>query len=258
MTKPSQRKLLLEVMLEAPADEAWRALKDPSLIREWFGYYGADYSSWGMEELQTLDDEIKAIFEKGAVYDEERLRISWEGGDEFVLTPQGDGSQLEVFMVRPAPQSEMDWKKVYDPICEGWISFVQQLRFFLNRHRNDERSTIFLTGLSAPDVYANLELLDLAAVDEGSSYRLRTGIGDFLSGEVWYKTHYQIGLTVDGFRDGLLIVAATPPTEDLPDGGAELIITTFLDDNSFGELQHRWGLAFSAPAPQSSTATPGA
>lgn len=245
MTKPSQRKLLHEVTLEAPADEAWRALKEPSLIREWFGYYGADYSSWGMDDLQTLDDEIKAVFEDEAVYDDENRRITWQGGDEFVLTPQGEESLLEVFMVRPAPQSEMDWKKVYDPICEGWISFVQQLRFFLNRHRNDERSTIFMTGLSAPVAYGNLQLQELADVEAGSKYVLRAPIGDHLTGEVWYKTYYQIGLTVDAFGDGLLIVSATPPNEDLPEGGAELVITTFLDDSNFDELQQRWGMAFS-------------
>jgi hypothetical protein len=258
MPKPSQRKLLLEVTLAVPVEEAWKALKDPALIREWFGYYGADYSTWGMDELKTLDDEIKVVFEDEAVYDDEFHRITWEGGDEFVLIPQGDVCGLEVFMVRPAPQSEMDWKKVYDPICEGWISFVQQLRFFLNRHRNHERSTIFMTGLAAPDTYANLQLEDLAAVDAGERYELLTGIGDFLSGEVWYKTHYQIGLTVDAFGDGLLIVAATPPTEELPEGGAELTITTFLDDSRFDELQQRWGLAFSFAGPQSSKAAPGA
>lgn len=258
MTKPSQRKRLLELTLAAPIDEAWKAMKDPNLIREWFGYYGADYSTWGMEELQTLDDEIKVVFGDQAVYNDIRHSITWEGGDEFLLSPKGSESILEVFMVRPALQSEMDWTKAYDPICEGWISFAHQLRFYLDRHRNDERATMFMTGLPAPDVYSKLKLPNLAQVDPGSKYGLMTTMGEHLTGDLWYKTHYQIGITVDTFGDGLLIVAATPPTEELPEGGADLIITTFLDDQAFGALQQRWGQAFSSGDQQPSPAIPGA
>lgn len=246
MTKPSQRKLLTEVTLAVPADEAWKALKDPEKIREWFGYYGADYSSWGMDSLETLDDEIKVVFGQEATYNEVRRSITWEGGDEFVLSPKGENSILEVFVVRPALQSEMDWTTSYDPICEGWISFVQQLRFYLDRHRDDERSTIFMTGLQAPLVYSRLNLPAIAELEPGAKYSLMTAMNEHLTGDVWYKTHHQMGFTVDTFGDGLLIVAATPVTDDVPDGGADVIITTFLDDKSFGEVQQRWGGKFTS------------
>lgn len=248
--KPSKRKKLIDVELAVPVDEAWRALRDPELIKEWFGYYGADYSSWG-GALQTLDDEIKAVFTDEATVDERARRITWEGGDEFLLTPSGEGFLLEVFMVRPAPQHELDWKKVYDPICEGWISFVQQLRFFLNRHRNHQRSTIFIAGLSGPQAFEMLRLKNLALIEPGHKYQLQSRTGDRLTGIVWYKTYNQVGLTVNSFGDGLLIAAATPATEDLPDGGCELLITTYLDEERQEELERRWGLAFSAPAQRS-------
>lgn len=244
MTRPSQRKRLLEVTLAAPADRAWKALSDPLEIREWFGYYGADYSTWGMDDLQTLDDEIKVVFGQRAGYNKVRRSISWEGGDEFLLSPKGDQSILEVFMVRPALQSEMDWTKSYDPICEGWITFVHQLRFFLQRHQPDQRSTIFMTGLQAPVLYDKLSLPRLAGVEPGSRYRLPTPAGEDISGEVWFKTHHQIGLTVDAFGDGLLTVAATPATEDLPEGGADMFITTFVGDQKFEALQQAWKAAF--------------
>jgi hypothetical protein len=203
-------------------------------------------------EGATLDDEIKMIFAEAAVVDEAGHRIRWEGGDEFVLSPAATGSTLEVFVVRPAPMHELDWRKVYDPICEGWVSFVEQLRFFLERHRNDHRSTIFLSGCPAPRVYQTLPLHDLADIQPGDPYTLQTGFGDKLTGEVWYKSHYQIGLTVEGFGDGLLIVQATPASEALPDGGVDLLITAFVDDAEMAALETKWGSAFGSATPRRS------
>ncbi|MGQ0679326.1 MAG: SRPBCC family protein [Actinomycetota bacterium] len=245
MNKPSQRKLLIGVDLPVPADRAWAALKQPEQIREWFGYYGADYSSWGIGTMRTLDDEIAVVFGREARYENFSRRITWEGGDEFLLTPKGERCLLEVFMVRPAPLKEVDWRKVYDPICEGWIAFTQQLRFYLDRHTEGQRSTIFFTGLPAADAFGILKLQSMAEVEPGAKYGILTPMGDHLTGELWYKTFYQIGLTVDLFGDGLLIVSATPPTEQLPGGGADLTLTTFLGPEEQDGLQQRWSGTFS-------------
>ena len=56
-----------------------------------------------------------------------------------------------------------------------------------------------------------------------------------------YRGAYQLGLTVDGYGDGLLIVCARPRTAKSHHGGGNVVVTTYgLDDAAFGSVQDRW------------------
>ena len=82
--------MLIEVALPVPADEAWAHLREPALVRRWFGW---DYDG--------LEREIEIVFDEEAVADDEARTITWETGDRFVL----DGSTLRVFHEPPAGAS---------------------------------------------------------------------------------------------------------------------------------------------------------
>ena len=51
----------------------------------------------------------------------------------------------------------------------------------------------------------------------------------------------RLGLTVDGYGDGLMIIGTRPTTAKSPHGGGNVVITTYgLDDAKFAALRDRW------------------
>src|SRR5918997_3651381 len=95
-----------DVSIDRPADEVWAHLREPALIRRWFGW---DYDG--------LEREIEIIFSEEAAVDDAARTLTWETGDRFAL----DGSTLRIHHEPPA--------EGYDDIGEGWITFAEQLPF---------------------------------------------------------------------------------------------------------------------------------
>jgi hypothetical protein len=121
-------------------------------------------------------------------------------GSRFELERAGDATVVRVIM--PAVEAG------YDEIREGWLSFVMQLRFALERHPGEERRTIQRSGSGAPPDTA---------------------------GDQFYRNQHQVGLVVDGDGSGLVILHSRP------DGGWMAIVTTYgLDDDAFADLERRW------------------
>ena len=220
--------VLIEVTLPAPADEVWRALRDPATIRRWFGW---DYDG--------IDDEIRQIFVDGPVASDADRTLTWPGGDRFAVEPRGTGSVLRV--TRAAPAGGAGWDAVYDDVAEGWITFVQQLRFLMTRHPGDERRTVFLSGRPAeagsPLALATLGLGAVADRPAGDRYDVTLATGERLAGEVWFRSPFQLGLTVDGYGDGLVVVAERPFAPE----GAMLVVTTYgLGADAVAAVDDRW------------------
>jgi hypothetical protein len=168
---------LIEVTVRVRADEVWEHLRRPELVRRWFGW---DYDG--------LDAEIELIFGEQAIVEEEGRAVRWEHGDRFELVPDGDATLLRLTR-RGQPESG------FDEIAEGWIAFVQQLRFALSRHPGAERHTLHLPTPTAP---SEADVLAL--------------------GEPWYATEHQAGVVIG---DALLVVARKP------DGGATLTLSAY-------------------------------
>ena len=116
--------VICEVAIAAPADLVWRALREPREIRRWFGW---DY--------EGLDAEIDYIFRQHAMADDAARTLDMGEGGVIGLEDRGDATVVRV--ARAAADG-------YDDVNEGWISFVQQLRFYLERHRGQERITVHL------------------------------------------------------------------------------------------------------------------
>jgi uncharacterized protein YndB with AHSA1/START domain len=152
--------LIAELTLPAEPDAAWRHLREPELIRRWFGW---DYDGLG--------HEIDVIFLQEASVDDRGRALAWDDGiqegDRFELTDLGVETGLRV--TRGAPEEG------YDEIAEGWITFAHQLRFALAHPEAGDRRTVHLSGGSAGAAERALEL-----------------------GEPWYRTEHQAGVLVDG------------------------------------------------------------
>ena len=120
----------IEVPVRAGRDEAWEAVTQPPVLRQWFGW---DYDG--------LDAEIQQIFvDEAALLAPERM--GWADGS--YLEVAGDDDASTVRAVRAGrPSADPD---AYDAIEEGWRSFLIQLRFLLERRPAGLRRTLYLTG----------------------------------------------------------------------------------------------------------------
>jgi hypothetical protein len=148
--------IVVEVTVAAPADVVWRALRDSGEIRRWFGW---DYDG--------IEDEIDQIFLSDVSASEEDLWLDTHGGGRFELESRGDSTIVRI--TRAAPVGQASWDGIYDDVNEGWLAFVQQLRFLLERHPGEERRAY--SGPRPPAVA--------------------------LDGEEWYRSRHQTGLVLE-------------------------------------------------------------
>ncbi|TQF74095.1 SRPBCC domain-containing protein [Rhodococcus spelaei] len=222
---------VVETAVAAPAARVWRALRDPTLIRRWHG--------WEYDDEHGLDEEIRQIFVDGVVEDAAAMVLTVHGGDRFTVTPGAEGAVVRI--VRAAKGSNPEWDDWYDDVTEGWTSFLQQLKFGLERHDLAERCTLYLDGPTGGATV--MELLGVAGVTgpPGSAYTALVSTGDALSGTVWFRSPKQLGLTVDQLGPGLLVLAIQPENAQRPGGGAQMILSAYgRGAEEFAALSDRW------------------
>ena len=212
MTGHSDQTPVIEVTIGAPVSAVWRSLREPELIRNWHG--------WHYDEGTGLDGEIEVIFGHDARVVEDGRVLELPDGDRFELSEVDGGTKVRI--VRCAVPDDPEWAKYYDDITEGWRSFSQQLRFMLEQHPDQERSTIFLSGAIAD---ADLDHL-LAGIPAEAS-------------DVWFETEHQRGVVLAELGPGLLIVAVKPADVGTPTAMA--IVTMYGVQGSELAHQHtRW------------------
>jgi hypothetical protein len=231
MNEPAQgEQQLLEVTIAAPLATVWHALREPRLIRNWFGW---DY--------EGLEAEIDFIFRDHVGVDEEAHRLTgdpWEGvSDSIMLSEAEGGTRLTILRDGSIPEG-------YDEVVEGWISFISQLKFLIERKQGLERRTIRLSGTATekhrlPSNALGIDGLHDAA--DGSHYVAELPGHERITGEVWHRARHQIGLVVSEWDEALMVVVNRPKSETAPHGGGAITISTFgLSDGAFTALEAKW------------------
>lgn len=225
--------VIVEVTVPASADDAWDALRDPARIARWFGW-----------DSESLPAEIRYIFIEHAEADDAGRVLRFEGvPDRFEVEARGDGATVRLVRADSSRTTD-DWGAVYDDMITGWITFVQQLAFWLSRGRGEDRRTLYLSGMAAdtagPPVSGALGLDAIRGLGPGAPYAL-DGPGERLSGTVQFVTALQTGLTVDGWNGLLVVVDRPQDTGGLAEAGGYAVLTTHgLDDAAFAGLEARW------------------
>jgi hypothetical protein len=208
----------LSVVINADAPQVWTMLREPSKVAQWHGW-----------EADDLDAEIKEIyFSSDVVEAPDHTSLTTHGGDVFDLKPVPGGTQVSV--TRAALDHNSEWAAWDEDITQGWLTFLQQLRFALERHPHGKRHTLFFQVPGGPG--SAIEKLGLSEVPKpGETYEKTLGTGEEIAGRVWYRSNHQVGLTVHDYAehgDGLLIVADQPVIDDVrPEGGSMVIISTY-------------------------------
>lgn len=181
----------LSLLIQASHDSVWSALRDKEKLLQWHGW-----------ETPTLEDEIEDIYftnVKEEINDGERTLVV-NGGDAFVLKPREGATELT--LVRAGLSGDSEWDAYYDNITEGWVSFMEQLRFLLEYAPESLRRTTFTRlTLKKDDILTGL---NLGEEKEGLKFA-----GSFqeeaISGTIWFSTPSQLGLVIDTWGPGLLI-----------------------------------------------------
>jgi hypothetical protein len=218
-----------EVSIDAPVEQVWRALRDPEEIAQWHGW-----------DDPGLAEEIDVIYFRTTTAFDEDHRIEVDGGDRFTLTDRDGRTVLR--LVRAPIGNNPEWDAYYEDINEGWITFLNQLRFAVERHRGDTRRTLYLAadGEAWSTLIGDLQAT-FASEAPGQPYDVTGPTGERLSGEIWYRSANQVAVTVDGWGDGLLVAARMPTTSSHPDGGGQIIATTYgLAEAAFDRLDVGW------------------
>lgn len=218
----------LEVRVATTVDAAWRALRDKDVIRQWH--------AWQSGELEA---ELDSIYFTDVVEDAENHTLVPNGGDRFEIREAGEGSVL-ITLVRAPLSGDAEWDAYYDDVTEGWTSFLHQLRFALERKPGEKRRTLFFGNRST---YSGtvVERLGVDAVGEPGSRYTATLAGEQVEGEVWFRSEHQLGLTVDSWGEGLLVIAGTGPSSTDPTGTSMALLSTYgLDEDAFTLLDKRW------------------
>ena len=117
--------VIVEIEIAAPIDAVWRALRDRAEIKRWFGW-----------EYDGFDEEVDFIFFKASKADDTDHVLDGGPGGRIALEERGDRTVVRVTRAAPAG----GWDGVYDEVNEGWLTFIQQLRFYLERNPGRERT----------------------------------------------------------------------------------------------------------------------
>lgn len=218
----------LEVRVATTVDAAWRALRDKDVIRQWH--------AWQSGELEA---ELDSIYFTDVTEDAETHTFFPNGGDRFEVRGDGEGF-VRVTLVRAPLSGDPEWDAYYDDVTEGWTSFLHQLRFALERKPGAQRRTLFFgnRGTYSGKV---IERLGLAEAGEPGSRYTATLAGESVEGEVWFRSEHQLGLTVDSWGEGLLVIAGTGPSSTDPNGTSMALLSTYnLDEDAYTLLDKRW------------------
>jgi uncharacterized protein YndB with AHSA1/START domain len=212
------------VTVAAPVEAVWDALRNKEKIRHWHG--------WEYEGTEGgLDEEIDLIYFTEVTEDGTTLTL--EHGDRFEVEPVEGGSRIT--LTRAARGADPKWEAYYDDVTEGWTTFLQQLRFALERHPDEPRHTLFYSSAGPLSPISELGIPNGSA---GAPYAVDL-VGEQAKGEIWYTCDHQAGLTVDAWGNGLLVLSHIPPGDEKPDG-ASMAVLSLYGDVDRDEVDARW------------------
>ncbi|WP_029704264.1 hypothetical protein [Arthrobacter sp. TB 26] len=208
----------LSVVINSDAQQVWTMLREPAKVAQWHGWEADDQAA-----------EINEIyFSPNVIEGADHTSLVVDGGDVFTLKPVPSGTEVSV--TRAAVDHNSEWAAWDEDITQGWLTFIQQLRFALERHPHGKRRTFFFS-VSGNEGSA-IEKLGLSDVPKaGEPYSLTLATGEEVSGKVWFRSNHQVGLTVHHYAEhgeGLVIVADQPAIKDIrPEGGSLVIVSTY-------------------------------
>jgi len=198
---------IVELLIDAPREDVWRAVSTTDGVREWFGYdYDERHGSCPARPAAGFDAEVRAFVDGAQLSPPERMAFD----DDTALTVTADGPRTIVRLIVP-DVADAKWEELYDGVAAGWRFYLEQLRFWLEAAPEGARRTVYLAGeATGPQV--------VALVGPGTP---------------WHEASV---VTPHGW---LVSVGADPHSTTA--GPVNVIVSTYgLDDAAFAAVRNDW------------------
>ncbi|MCC2309288.1 hypothetical protein [Cellulomonas chengniuliangii] len=244
--------------IDAAPDVVWDHLRDPALVRRWFGW-----------DREGIDGEIREMFgvrpvasETSSVGGAPVRALAWPRGDRVQVTPVAGEShhRSHLSVQRTAHDGITTFDGVHDPRDEAWIAGAHQLKFALEQFPGEERRTVVMRDVDAGPLrdrlLDRLGLHGLRGVPVGGHVEAELPDGSMIGGQILYKSQHQVGLRLYAERPALLVLMETPAGSRPPHGLLTAVLSLYgVDDEAVARVLARWETWWSGAA-TSSTASP--
>jgi uncharacterized protein YndB with AHSA1/START domain len=139
-------------LMPAPPATVWQHLREPELLRQWFGWHGPEFE----DEIAGLSGGFSAVEREG--------RSVAIGDHRMVLQEVDPGTELRVSRVGESDEHGIE-------IDEGWVTFIEQLRYVITVQPAGARHTLMVPGAPATDIPWEHEEWHAPHTSAGSSSR---------------------------------------------------------------------------------------
>ena len=229
------RREIVAMEISAPSTTVWQHLRQPDLVRRWY--------RWDEPDLDEHVREFVAAAEgrgEGTSH-----TLTWHNHDVLTLRGVEGRPGVTQLSVTRSSHDIHGYDGVYDYADAIWVAGMEQLRFALAIHPNQERRTLSVFGLDAGD--HRDRLLDRAGlhgvrgIPLGGNVQARRPDGTLLGGILLLKSDELLILDLHGITQSLLVLIETPAASAPPRGTVGAVLSTYgLDDETFEEVRTRW------------------
>jgi hypothetical protein len=230
---------VISVDVPVDFDTAWAYVRDPRLIRRWWGW-----------DRASLDEDIVQMFLDDAVVQRADCGLPlgwlrWHNHDRLeVRGGWGDVPRTTITLRRPERALLASFDGLRDEVDEGWITWLHQLKFALSRHLGEDRHALAIHELDAerPDrALYRAGLHGARGVPVGGAVEIRRPDGTVTGGSLEFCERHQFGLWLRGLGGSLLVVQLVPPGSHPPSGALNAIWSLWgLDDDELDAARQRW------------------
>ncbi|KQY22454.1 hypothetical protein ASD16_15680 [Cellulomonas sp. Root485] len=244
---------VVSVDIAVPLSKVWASLRDPALVRRWYGW---DHDGLDAEVRTFVDTAVET---QDVVGDATIHTLSWPHHDRLTLRSAAhEPHRTHLTVTRRSHEGMATFDGVRDERDEGWIANAHQLQFALTVHPDQERRTLATFGLPSGDRTDRLldraGLVGIRGVPVGGHVQARRPDGTLLGGTLVYETPLQLGLRLHGISEMFLVLLETPAAHTPPHGTVDAILSTYgLDDETFEQIRERWSRWWEMAVPRGSS-----
>ena len=220
------KKVEAEIAINASPEEVWRAISEGDRLKQWFpldaritpGKGGKVWMSWG--EGAEWESPIE-VWEPGKRMGTVDVMPGQEGAPptriavDYIIESRGGQTILRLVHSGFADDT---WQDELDSLDSGWASFLANLKLYVERHRNDERTLAHfrhpVVEIARADAFARvMKALGLASqkLAVGSRFSATTVDGDHFEGIVQvYRPPINFSAVAENWNHAFLMVEIEP------------------------------------------------
>ena len=268
------RTIKIELDINAPVADVWKALTDPDELARWFPLKAEVEPGVGGSIRLYWDSQIDGRNAIRVWEPERHLQMGWfEPAEQEADTPdtvfysdqearrrlavdfflEGEGGRTVLRMVHSGFSRDESWDDEFDGHRRGWTFELESLRNYLEHHRSETRDVAWVrhpVEMSKEEAWSRLVSKDallrdgaLDGLTPGDRYAITTTHGDRFEGVVVVaQAPSEFAGTVENLDNGLMRFGVEAHTGRLE---AYFWLSTWTGPDRAGEFRTRWSKTFS-------------